>query len=46
MIEPSSKFEHLMIRSGRIVTVLSLSIKFVVNVNGNSSEGSQCILKE
>ena len=31
-ISPATKYEHLLIRSGRIVTVISLSVKFVVNV--------------
>lgn len=34
IISPSSRYEHLLIRSGRIVTVLSLSVQFAVNVTG------------
>lgn len=46
MIVPSTKFEHLLIRSGRIVTVFSLSVKFVVNVTGSISNATECIEKK
>jgi hypothetical protein len=32
-VSPSTKYEHLLVRSGRLVTVLSLSVKFVVKFN-------------
>jgi len=37
VITPATKFEHLLVHSGRIITVLSLSIQFVVNVTGDAS---------
>lgn len=43
MIEPSTKFEHLLIRSGRLVTVLSLSVKFAVNVTGKPLSAEDCL---
>lgn len=45
MITPSTPFEHLLIRSGRIVTVLSLSIKFVVKLTDKPVNASECIAK-
>lgn len=35
MIKPSTPFEHLLVRSGRIVTAISLSVTFVVITQGN-----------
>ena len=43
LITPSTPFEHLLIRSGRIVTVLSLSIKFVVKLTDRKVNTSECI---
>ena len=43
VVTPSTRFEHLVVRSGRIVTVLSLSVKFVVDLEGNSTNKTQCI---
>lgn len=43
VVSPSTKYEHLLIRSGRIVTVLSLSIKFAVNVTGAPLPMDQCL---
>jgi len=43
MIEPSTTYEHLLIRSGRLISVLSLSIKFVVNVTGEIVDPVECI---
>jgi hypothetical protein len=45
VVTPATKFEHLLVHSGRIVTVLSLSIKFVVNVTGDASTSdvNKCI---
>ena len=34
-----------MVRSGRLVSVVSLSVKFVVNVTGNIDNGTECIQK-
>jgi hypothetical protein len=34
VIQPSNRFSHLYIRNGKMVAVLSLSIKFVVNNTG------------
>jgi hypothetical protein len=46
MIEPASRYEHLMIRSGRFVSVLSLSVKFVVNNTGKIANATECIEKK
>jgi hypothetical protein len=43
IISPSTKYEHLLIRSGRIVTVLSLSVKFAVNVTGKPLPADECL---
>ena len=43
VVSPASKFEHLMIKSGRIITVLSLSVKFAVNVTGKNLTPEQCL---
>lgn len=43
MIKPSTPFEHLLIRSGRIVTVMSLSIKFVVKLTDKPLNETECI---
>lgn len=45
MIEPSTKYEHLFVRAGRVFTVMSLSVKFVVNVTGSTSNVTDCIEK-
>jgi len=45
MIEPSTKFEHLLIRSGRLVSIISLSVKFVVNIAGKTNDATECLLK-
>lgn len=44
-ISTSTKYEHLLIRNGRLITVLSLSIKFVVDIAGNSSDVKQCTVE-
>lgn len=43
LITPATKYEHLLVRSGRIVTVISLSVKFVVNVTESIQNRTQCI---
>jgi hypothetical protein len=43
LISPSTPFEHLLIRSGRLVTVLSLSIKFVVKLTDMQVKTTDCI---
>jgi hypothetical protein len=42
MVAPSTKYEHLLVRSGRLVTVFSLSVKFGVRLKGNLPE-DQCL---
>jgi hypothetical protein len=44
LIETASKFSHLYIRDGRILSALSVSIKFVVNETGSELQPVQeCI---
>jgi hypothetical protein len=43
MVTPSTSYEHLLVHSGRIVTVINLSIKFVVNVTENVSNIDECL---
>jgi hypothetical protein len=43
MITPAGKYEHLLIRSGRLATVLSLSVKFAVNITGKPLSPEDCL---
>jgi hypothetical protein len=43
VVSPSTKYEHLLLRSGRLVTVLSLSVKFGVNLTGKPLPADQCL---
>lgn len=43
MIGPASKYEHLLVRSGRLVTVVSLSVKFAVNVTEKPLAPEKCL---
>lgn len=44
LIEPASRYSSLFIRSGRMITTLSLSVRFVVNNTGVPGQNeTQCI---
>jgi heterodisulfide reductase subunit A-like polyferredoxin len=43
LITPSTPYEHLLIRSGRIVSVLSFSVKFVVKLTKKPMSTTECL---
>lgn len=42
-VSTSNKFSHLYIRNGKMIAVLSLSIKFIVNNTGQGEPIPECI---
>ena len=45
MIEPSNKFSDLAVRNGKVIGVISISAKFIVNVTGDvdTSDVDSCL---